>query len=81
MNAELEQKRKVGNLSVDWLMTEAALAIHHGDTSEAIKIIEQARVADEPRLFAQFAACVGDRFFTVASQGNPELAEACRVHR
>jgi tetratricopeptide (TPR) repeat protein len=79
VNAELEQKRKLGNLSVDWLMTEAALAIHHGDTSEAIKIIEQARVADEPRLFAQFAACVGDRFFTVACESNQELAGACRI--
>ena len=81
VNAELEQKRKLGNLSVDWLMTDAALAIHQGDTSEAVKIIDQARGADEPRLFAQFAACVGDRFFTLACESNQELAEACRVHR
>jgi tetratricopeptide (TPR) repeat protein len=79
VNAELEQKRKVGNLSVDWLMTEAALAIHHGDTSDAVSLINQARAADEPRLFGAFAACVGDRFFTVACDSSQELAQACRV--
>lgn len=81
VNAELEQKRKLGNLAVDWLMTEAALAIHHGDTSDAVQLIEQARAADEPRLFAQFAACVSDRFFAVACASNQELAQACRIDR
>jgi tetratricopeptide (TPR) repeat protein len=79
VSAELEQKRKLGSLSVDWLITEAALEIHHGDTSEAVKLIEYARAADEPRLFARFGACVGDRFFIVAGESNPELAQACRV--
>ena len=79
VNDELEQKQKLGNLSVDWLMIEAALAIHHGDTSQAVKLIEQARGVDEPRLFARFAACVGDRFFTVACESNQELAQACRI--
>jgi tetratricopeptide (TPR) repeat protein len=79
VSAELEQKRTLGNLSVDWLMTEAALAIHHGDTSDAVKLIEQAREADESRMFARFAACVGDRFFIVASESNQELAQACRI--
>jgi tetratricopeptide (TPR) repeat protein len=79
VNAELEQKRKLGNLSIDWLMTEAALAIHHGDMSDAVKLIEQARAVDEPRLFARFAACVGDRFFIVACESNQELAQACRI--
>lgn len=81
VSAELEQKRTLGDLSVDWLMTEAALAIHHGDTSDAVKLIEQARAADESRMFARFAACVGDRFFTVASESNQELAQACRINQ
>jgi tetratricopeptide (TPR) repeat protein len=81
VNAELEQKRKAGNLSVDWLMTEAALAIHHGDTSDAVGLINQARAADEPRLFGAFAACVGDRFFTVAGDSSHELAQACRINQ
>jgi tetratricopeptide (TPR) repeat protein len=78
---ELEQKQKAGNLSVDWQMTQAALAIHQGDMARAVKLIEQAREADQPDLFAHFAACVGDRFFTVASQSSQELAQACRIDR
>ena len=76
---ELEQKRKLGPLPIDWQMTDAALAIHQGDASQAVKIIEQAREADRLQLDARFAACVGDRFFAVACQSNQELAEACRV--
>ncbi len=79
VKAELEQQRKLGNLSVDWLMTDAALAIHHGDINEAVVLVDQARAADESRLFARFAACVSDRFFTAASESNQELARACRI--
>jgi tetratricopeptide (TPR) repeat protein len=78
---ELEQKRKLGPLSIDWQMAEAAIAIHQGDTSQAVKIIEEAREADRPQLDARFAACVGDRFFTVACQSNQELAQACRINQ
>lgn len=76
---ELEQKRKLGPLPIDWMLTEAAIAIHQGDTADALKIIEQAREADRPQLDARFAACVSDRFFSVACQNNAELAAACRV--
>jgi tetratricopeptide (TPR) repeat protein len=78
---ELEQKRQLGPLPIDWMLTEAALAIHQGDTSEAVKLIEQAREADRPQLDARFAACVSDRFFSVASQNNAELTKACQVTR
>jgi len=77
---ELEQKRKLGPLSIDWQMTEAAMAIHQGDIAQAVKILEEAREADRPQLDARFAACAGDRFFAVACQSNPELARACRVN-
>jgi len=77
---ELEQKRKLGPLSIDWQMTEAALAVHQGDTSQAMKIMEEAREADRPQLDARFAACVGDRFFAVACQSTQELTQACRVN-
>ncbi len=76
---ELEQKQKLGPLSIDWQMTAAALAIHQGDTSQAIKILQEAREADRPQFDARFAACAGDRFFAVACQSNQELAQACRV--
>jgi tetratricopeptide (TPR) repeat protein len=78
---QLEQKRKLGPLSIDWLMTDAAIAIQQGDTDDAVKVIGDAREADRPQLDARFAACVSDRFFSVACQSNPELARACRVAR
>jgi tetratricopeptide (TPR) repeat protein len=77
---ELEQKRKLGPLSVDWQMTEAAIAIHQGDTAQAVKILTEAREVDRPQLDARFAACAGDRFFAIACQSNQELAQACRVN-
>jgi len=77
---ELEQKRKLGPLTIDWQMTEAAIAIHQGDTGQAAELLEEAREADRPQLDARFAACVGDRFFAVACQSNQELAQACRVN-
>ena len=77
---ELEQQQKLGPLTIDWQMTAAALAIHQGDTGQAVKILNEAREADRPQLDARFAACVGDRFFAVAAQSNPELAQACRVN-
>lgn len=77
---ELEQQRKLGPLPIDWQMTEAAIAIHQGDTAQAVKILEDARETDRPQLDARFAACAGDRFFAVACQTNQELAQACRVN-
>ena len=77
---ELEQKRKLGTLPIDWQMTEAAIAIHQGDASQAVKLIGDAREADRPQLDAHFAACVGDRFFAVACQSNQDLAQACRIN-
>jgi tetratricopeptide (TPR) repeat protein len=81
VSSELEQKRKLGALSIDWQMTDAAIAIQQGDTARAIKLIEDGREADRPQLDARFAACVGDRFFSAASQNNQELAQACRVNQ
>jgi tetratricopeptide (TPR) repeat protein len=79
VSSELEQKQSAGPLSVDWLMTSAALEIQQGHISNAVQVIERARDADQSRLFALFAACVSDRLFTNASQENQELAQACRV--
>jgi tetratricopeptide (TPR) repeat protein len=77
---EFDQHQKLGALPIDWQMTAAALAIHQGDTSQAVKILDEAREADRPQLDARFAACVGDRFFSVASQSNQDLARACQVN-
>lgn len=77
---ELEQQQKLGPLAIDWQLTAAALAIHQGDTAQAVKLLGEAREDDRPQLDARFAALVGDRFFAVASQNNSELAAACRVN-
>jgi tetratricopeptide (TPR) repeat protein len=76
---ELEQKRKLGALPLEWVLTDAAIAVHQGDTGQAVQIIEQAREMDRPQLDARFAALVSDRFFAIASQNNQEIEGACRV--
>ena len=81
VRAELEQTQSHGSLAVDWIMTAAALEIQQGQTEQAIPLVEQAHAADESRMFALFAACVSDRFFSVASQNSPELARVCNVAR
>lgn len=81
VRTELNNKQNLGNLSVDWLMTAAALAISEGDTSHAVQLVDQAREADQSRLFALFAACASDRFFAVACQNNDELTRACSIQR
>ena len=80
VRSELAQQEKLGPLAIDWQMTAAALAIHQGDTGQAVKILDEARAADRPQLDSRFAACVGDHFFAVAAQTNPELARACQVN-
>jgi tetratricopeptide (TPR) repeat protein len=81
VHSEVEQQQIHGPLSVDWLMTSAALEIQQGHIEQAVRLIEQAHDADQSRLFAFFAACVSDRFFSVACQNSPELARACTVER
>lgn len=81
VGSELEQQQIRGPLSVDWVMTSAALEIQQGHIEQAVRLIEQAHDADQPRLFALFAACVSDRFFSVACQNSPELTRACSVER
>jgi tetratricopeptide (TPR) repeat protein len=76
---ELEQERGKGPLSVDWLMTAAALQIHAGDIEKAIRTVEQARGSDQSASWGAFAACVGDRFFSVATQNHSDLARACKM--
>lgn len=77
--ADVEGKRRAGSLSVDWLMTDAALQIQAGRTEDAVRLIQEARLADQSLLRGHFAACAGDKFFTEASNKYPEIAEACRL--
>ena len=79
INAELEKKQSEGPLSVDWLMTAAALQIHAGNIDEAVRLVKEARASDRSLLFGHFAACAGDKVFSSACQSHAELAQACRV--
>ena len=81
VRSELEQQQIRGPLSVDWIMTSAAVEIQQGHIEEAVQLVEQAHEADRSHLFALFAACAGDRLFSVACQNSPELTRACSIER
>ena len=79
VTGDLEAKKLAGSLSVDWLMTEAALKIQAGLREDAVRAIQDARLSDRSLLHGHFAACAGDKFFSEASNKYPEIAEACRL--
>ena len=70
--SELAAKESVGALSVDWLMTAAALQLRGGHVDSARQLILQARAGNAPGLFA---SCVNDFYFHDAAQKYPELKE------
>jgi tetratricopeptide (TPR) repeat protein len=75
---DIEKKRSAGPLSVDWLLTDAALKLRLGQIAEAAQLIQQARSANTS-LPSVFAACTLDMLFTEAATRHPEIADACRV--
>ena len=79
INVELEKKRAEAPISVDWLMTAAALQIQAGDIPKAVGLVEQPRSSDQSHLFGLFAACAGDKLFATACRNHPELSQACRA--
>ncbi len=76
VSAELAQKESAGPLSVDWLMTAAALQLRAGHIEEARQFIQQARAGQAPGLFA---SCVNDFYFQDAARKYPELADALHL--
>ena len=76
---ELELEQAKGPLSVDWLMTKAAVQIQAGDIEKAVQTVEQAKGSGQSASWGAFAACVGDRFFSNATQIHPDLARACKM--
>jgi tetratricopeptide (TPR) repeat protein len=76
LKVEVEQKRGEGQLSIDWLLTDAALQLRAGTIAEAGRLIGQARETDHRGLFAVY---ISDMLFARASQSYPEIAEACRI--
>jgi tetratricopeptide (TPR) repeat protein len=79
LQKELEHEQSKGPLSVDWVMTAAALQIHAGDIEKAIETVKRARGSDRSVSWGTFATCVGDRFFSNATRSYPDLAEACKM--
>jgi len=72
--AEVEKQRAEGDLSVDWLMTAAALEIRQAGTGEGTRLIEEARARNQASLFVP---CVTDMFFANAASKLPDIAQAC----
>ncbi len=76
VSEELAKMEAAGPLSVDWLMTSAALQLRAGHVEEARQLIMQAREGTAPGLFA---SCVNDFYFHDAAKKYPELSEALRL--
>lgn len=70
--AEVEEARAAGSLSVDWLMTEAALELHAGKIPEARQLISEARAKGVTGLYL---TCAGDTVFRKAADVHPQIAE------
>ncbi|MDQ6860138.1 MAG: hypothetical protein M3032_03160 [Verrucomicrobiota bacterium] len=73
LRAELEAKRAAGPLSVDWLMTDAALKMQIGETAEAAQLINDARAIGATALFL---TCGGDFMFTQAAATHEQIRAA-----
>jgi tetratricopeptide (TPR) repeat protein len=76
---ELDKRITAGPLSVDWLMTQAALDLHAGKIEDAAHTIEQARTNDPSFMRGHFAACASDKFFTDAATSYSQLANALQM--
>ncbi len=83
-NAELtgeieEEKRTAGTLTVDWLMTDAAVAIWEGRIEDAVRSVTAARAASgrTENGGGIFLSCKSDVVFQDACKKHPDLANAC----
>ena len=74
--AEVDKRRNAGPLTVDWLMTDAALHLHQGKPADAVRLISEARALRAPGLFL---TCAGDTVFRKAAATHEEVAAALRT--
>jgi tetratricopeptide (TPR) repeat protein len=81
VNVDLQNRVKSGPLSVDWIMTQAALELHAGDLDEAVRTLQRARESDTSFLQGHFAACATDKFFVEAAAHYPQLADVLQVSK
>ena len=73
---EVEAHQKAGKLSVDWLLTAAAVHLRAGELDQAVPLILLARNSNQPDVFA---TCIRDPYFVEAARKNPRLAEVSQV--
>ena len=73
VRGELKAASQASALSVEWLMTRAALQLHDGQIAEAAQSISQARAAGASDLFAK---CAADMTFAQAAAAHPEIGAA-----
>lgn len=81
LKAEIEQQRSTGPLVLDWLLTEAGVAIGDGRTDDAVQAVMAARAAipKTENGGGLFLSCTGDVLFQNACKKHPLLADACDV--
>jgi tetratricopeptide (TPR) repeat protein len=70
---ELEGQRARGPLSVDWIMTDAALHVHGGEINAAAQLINEARSVGATGLFL---TCAGDTLFRSAAETHADIRTA-----
>ena len=81
LKAEIEEKGSAGALALDWLMTNAAVAIREGRIEDAVRSVTEARAASTHTENGGgiFVSCAGDMLFQDARQKHRELADACEA--
>lgn len=72
---EVAANRQSGPLSVDWLMTDAALQLQAGKIPATVQLIEEARAKGMNGLFM---TCGGDVIFQQGAASHPEIAAALK---
>ncbi len=76
--AQIEAQQQRAPLTVEWLMTAAAWHLREARVPQARALIDQARAANQPRVFV---SCAADLVFTTAAEEHGELAESLHVER
>jgi tetratricopeptide (TPR) repeat protein len=82
LKTEIEKNGNSGPLSLDWLMTSAALAIREARIDDAVRFVSEARSVSQDSSNGPgiFVACTGDMVFQDACQKHLELADICQAN-
>jgi tetratricopeptide (TPR) repeat protein len=80
LKSEIDKKGSAGALSVDWLMTAAAVAIREGRIDDAARFARDAHAFSLQVVNGMgiYVSCTGDPVFRDACEKHSELAEVCQ---